>query len=117
MISRYFERLTAIVRPKRVYPAVSTDAEGLWIGSERVVWNDVLGLHAYKRDIYVGDFLCLAILAADGRLFEINEKSPGWEGAGNAFEQFLSGSMPHVEWMLRLIAAKPDESVVIYTNK
>lgn len=115
VISRYFERLASMIRPRRAaFPAVSTDAEGLQIGGEQVAWHDVCRLDAYKRDIYVGDFLCLAILSSSGRVFEINEESPGWKEVGDAIEQFLPGSLSHAEWMLRLIAANPGESVAIY---
>jgi hypothetical protein len=115
VISRYFERLAALVRPRRAAaPTVSVDAEGLRIGGEQVAWSEVRRLDAYKSDIYVGDFLCLAILAAGSRVFEINEESPGWKEAGDAIERFLPGSLPHAEWMLRLIAANPGESVGIY---
>jgi hypothetical protein len=115
IISRYFERLAAIVRPRRVaLPAVSVDAEGMRIGGERVAWSDVRHLDAYKRDIYVGDFLCLAILSSSGRVFEINEETPGWKEVGDAIERFLPSSLPHAEWTLRLIAANPGESVAVY---
>ena len=104
-----------MLRPRRAAaPAVSADAEGLRIGGERVAWSDVRRLDAYKRDIYVGDFLCLAILAAGDRVFEINEESPGWKEAGDAIERFLPGSRPRAEWTLRLLAANPGESVPIY---
>lgn len=104
-----------MVRPRRAAPlAVSADAEGLRIDGERVAWSDVSRLDAYKRDIYVGDFLCLAILTADGRVFEINEESPGWKEAGEAIERYLPGSQPHAEWTLRMIAANPGESLAIY---
>lgn len=115
VIRRYFERLAAMLRPKRAAPvAVSADAEGLQIGGERLAWSELRRLDAYKRDIYVGDFLCLAILASSGRVFEINEESPGWKEAGDAIERFLPGSLPRAEWTLRLIAANPGESVAIY---
>jgi len=115
VISRYFERLVAIVRPNRtVPPQVLVNDEGLRIGGELVSWSDVRRLDAYKRDIYVGDFLCLAILSVGGRVFEINEESPGWDETGAAIERFLPGSLPHAEWMLRLIAVKPGEMVAIY---
>jgi hypothetical protein len=115
VVSRYFERLTALVRRRRAAaPTVSADAEGLRIGDEQVAWSEVRRLAAYKRDIYSGDFLCLAILAAGNRVFEINELSPGWKEAGHAIERFLPGSLPHAEWTLRLIAANPRESVAIY---
>ena len=115
VISRYFDRLAAIVRPRRAaLPAVSADAEGLQIGGERVAWGDVRRLGAYKRDIYVGNFMCLTILDSSGRVFEINEHSPGWKEAGDAIDRFLPGSLPHAEWMLRLIAVDPGESVAIY---
>jgi hypothetical protein len=112
---RYFERLAALVRPSReAAPTVSADAEGLRIGGKQVAWSEVRRLDAYKRDIYVGDFLCLAIVAADGRVFEINEESPGWKETGDAIERFLPGSLSHAEWTLRLIAANRGESVGIY---
>ncbi len=115
MISRYLQRLAAIVRPERsASPAVSADAQGLQIGNERVAWPEVRRVDAYKRDIYVGDCLCLAILGAGGRIFEISEDSPGWKQAGDAIEQFLPASLPHDEWMLRLMAAEPAESVPVY---
>lgn len=74
----------------------------------------MLRLDAYKRDVYVGDFLCLAIVVVGGRVFEINEESPGWKEAGDAIERFLPASLPHAEWTLRLIAASPGESMTIY---
>jgi hypothetical protein len=115
VISRYFERLAGLLRPRRAAgPAASADAEGLRIGGQRVAWSDVRRLDAYKRDIYVGSSLGLVILAAGGRVFEINEESPGWKEAGDAIERFLPGSLPHAEWTVRLIAANPGESVAIY---
>ncbi len=115
MISRYFERLAARVQGKRPGPpAVSADAAGLGIGGDFLAWSEVRRLAAYKRDAYVGDVLCLAILGPGDRVFEITEASPGWEAAGDAIERFLPGSMAHAEWMVRLIAATPGQSVAIY---
>lgn len=94
--------------------AVVADARGLRLGGVRVAWNDVRRLEAYKRDAYVGDVLCLAILACGDRVFEIDEESPGWKEAGEAVERFLPGSLPRMEWTLRLIAADAGESVTIY---
>ncbi len=115
MISRYFERLAARVQGKRPGPpAVSADAAGLGIGGDFLAWSEVRRLAAYKRDAYVGDVLCLAILGPGDRVFEITEASPGWEAAGDAIERFLPGSLAHAEWMVRLIAASPGQSVAIY---
>ena len=115
MISRYLERLAARLRGRRPgSPAVSADAQGLRIGGHSIAWREVRGLEAFKRDAYVGDCLCLAILGADGRVFEISEASPGWAEAGAAIERYLAGSMAHAQWMLRLIAAEPGQSVAIY---
>lgn len=115
VITRYFERLAAMIRPRRAAPpTVSADAEGLRIGGERVAWGELRRLDAYKRDIHSGDFLCLAVLGAGGRVSEINEESPGWKEAGDAIERFLPGSLPHAEWTLQLIAANTGESVAVY---
>jgi hypothetical protein len=115
MISRYFERLAARVQGRRPGPpAISADAAGLRIGGDLLAWSEVRRLEACKRDAYVGDCLCLAILGAGDRVFEITEASPGWEAAGDAIERFLPGSMAHAEWMVRLIAATPGQSLAIY---
>jgi hypothetical protein len=116
VISRYFQRLAAIVRPKRTAdPEVSADCEGLRIGDELIAWSELCRLSAYKRDIYLGDLLCLSVLASGGRMFEITEESPGWKAAGEAIERFLPESLPQAEWTLRLIAANPSDSVEIYS--
>lgn len=116
VVSRYFERLIAILRPRRAAATeVSVDAKGLRIGAERVAWRDVRRVDAYKRDIFSGNLFCLAILAAPGgRLFEINEESPGWMEAGDAIERYLPGALPRAEWTMRLIAANPGEYVEIF---
>jgi hypothetical protein len=115
MISRYFERLAARVQGRRPGPpAVSADAAGLRFGGDLLAWSEVRRLEAYKRDAYVGDCLCLAILGSGDRVFEITEASPGWEETGDAIERFLPGSLAHGEWMVRLIAATPGQSVAIY---
>lgn len=114
-IARYLERLIALARPRRITaPTVAADADGLRIDSETVTWSDIRSVHAMKRDIYIGDFLCLMIFTLSGRAFEINEESPGWKQAGNAMEQFLPGALPHAEWTLRLLAANPGTSLTIY---
>lgn len=115
MISRYFQRLGALVWNKRpVGSVVIADAQGLQIGDARVMWDDLSGLEAFKRDIFSRDFHCLAIVSTSGRVFEINEESPGWVEAGKAIERFLPDSRPHAEWTLQLIAAKPGESVTVF---
>jgi hypothetical protein len=115
MISRYFERLAARVQGRRPgAPAVLADAVGLRVGNDLFAWNEVRRLEAYKRDAYVGDCLCLAILGPGDRVIEITEASPGWDAAGAAIAQFVPGSMAHGEWMVRLIAATPGQSVAIY---
>lgn len=104
-----------MIRPGRnAAPAVSADAEGLSIEGERVAWRDVRRLDACKRDVYIGDLLCLAILAAGGRAFEITEESPGWNEIAEAIERFLPDSLPRAEWTVRLIAANAGQSVAIY---
>lgn len=79
-----------------------------------MAWSQVRRLDAYKRDVYIGDCLCLAIVSSSGRMFEINEASPGWKEAGDAIERYLPGSVPHAEWMLQLIATSPGQSVAIF---
>ena len=115
VISRYFERLGARLQGRRPgQPAVAADAEGLRIGARSIAWREVRRLEAYKRDAYVGDCLCLAIAGSDERVIEITEASPGWQDAGDAIERYLPGSMAHAEWMVRLIASQPGQSVAVY---
>lgn len=115
IIARYFSRLKSIIHPKNTAPpTILINAAGLRIGDEWVAWNAVCRVDAYKRDIYVADFLAVVILSADGRVLDINEESPGWQEAGQAIERFLPGSLPHAEWQLRLMAATPGETVAIF---
>jgi hypothetical protein len=115
LISRYFGRLAARLRGRRPGPpAVSADARGLRVGGHSIAWSEVRRVEACKRDAYVGDCLCLAILGAGDRLIEITEASPGWEEAGDAIERYLPGSLPHAQWMLRLIGGQAGQSVSIH---
>ena len=115
MIGRYLGRLAGRLRGRRPGPpAVVADAGGLRVGDAVVAWGDVRRVQAYKRDAYVGDCLCLAILDTGGLVIEITEASPGWEAAGDAIERHVPGSMPHAEWGVRLIAAAPGEAVAVY---
>lgn len=115
MISRYVERLIARFQGRRpAPPAVSADGDGLRIGGHSIAWSEVRRLEAFKRDAYVGDRLCLAILGSGDHVFEISEASPGWQAAGDAIERHLPDSMAHAQWMLRLIAANAGQSVAIY---
>ncbi len=95
-------------------PAVTTGAVGLRVGDASIAWSEVIRVDAYKRDAYVGDLLCVTILGQCGRIIEINEASPCWSEAGAAIESFLPGSVPHVEWMLRLIGSDVGQPVAIY---
>lgn len=79
-----------------------------------MAWLAVRRVEAFKRDVYVGDCLCLALLDSNGRVFEIDEASPGWAQAGDAIERHMPGSVPRTEWMLRLLAADPGQSVAIH---
>ena len=84
------------------------------MGDRFVPWREVRRVIAYKRDTYVGDCLCLAIVGAGGQPIEINEGSPGWEMAGKGIEEFVPGSMPRAKWTVALIAASPGAPVSIY---
>lgn len=115
MISRYLDRLGALVRPRRaLLAAVSSDAEGLRIGDQQLAWRHVRRVDAFRRDVHVGDLLCLAIVDADGRLLEIDDEMPGWREAADAIERHLPGSLPHAEWGLRLMATQPGKPILVY---
>ena len=115
MISRYVERLSARLQGRRPGPpGVFADAEGLRVGSHAIAWREIRRVEAYRRDAYVGDCLCLAILGTADRVVEISEASPGWKEAGEAIERHLPGSMPHAQWMLRLIGSAVGQSVVVH---
>jgi hypothetical protein len=117
LIARYLERLSALIRRGHVDapPTVSAAPDGLQIGEDHIAWSDMTRLDAYKRDAYIGDHLCLAILSSGGQVFEISEASPGWHEAGQAIERFLPGALPQAEWTLRLLALQPGQSVMVYS--
>ena len=115
MIGRYLKRLAALIRRGRVEAlAVSADAAGVSMGSDRVSWCDVRRLDACKRDIYAGELLCLVILAKDGRVYEFNEEMPGWQALGEAIERYLPESLSRAEWAMKLIAAPSGEVAAVF---
>lgn len=115
MNTTWFERLATRLRGGRpALPEVSADADGLRVGDVLIAWSDIRRLEAFKRDVYVGESLCIAVLGADGQVVEISEASPGWDAALDAVERFLPGAMARAQWTLRLLAA--DRSLTIYAQ-
>ena len=117
IISRYLARLAALTRPIQTEAeAISADIACLHIGGERLAWEEVQRIDAYKREIYAADLSCLAILSTEDRVVEINEEMRGWNEVANAIERHLRGSLPYAVWALQLIAAKPGGSVRVYST-
>jgi hypothetical protein len=113
----WFGRLTTRLRGRRASPpTVAADAAGLRIGDELIAWTDIRRIEAFKRDVYVGESLCMAVEVDGDRVFEINDACPGWDAALDAVESFLPGSMARAEWTLRLMAAPADRSVAVYAQ-
>lgn len=45
---------------------------------QRINWNDIQSLVAYKEDHFATDCICLDIVKKDGQIFKITEETEGW---------------------------------------
>ena len=68
-------------------------------GEDPVVigWDDIVTVHAFKRDLLTVDMVCLAIAAQDGSAIEVNEGMPGFADLVGRIDA-MPGTLP--AWQL-----------------
>lgn len=89
---------------KRGHPAtavITTDDQGMIRGRDRLQWNEVATVHAFKRDCYVVDQICL-IFADRTRsiLLEVNENELGYQELIDCLPQRLPGCARFEDWWM-----------------
>jgi hypothetical protein len=60
-------------------------------------WAEIETIHAFKRDLYTVDMICLLFTMLDGSAIEVNEGMPGYEALS---EQLVGRPGVKVAWML-----------------
>lgn len=63
-----------------------------------VPWDQITKVVAFKRDVYAHDLICLLIEQADGSLFEIDERAPGWMALVNELPIRLPAARAYADW-------------------
>lgn len=87
-------------------PVIRFDDAGMtlivWHGDNletktELIWNEVNGVVAYKRDCFATDLICMGFTTADGAV-ELNEGMDGWEALVDAVPSLLPGATSREEW-------------------
>jgi hypothetical protein len=63
-------------------------------------WDEVATIHAFKRDLYAVDMLCLMIADGHGSAIEVDEQMPGYAELIERIDA-LPGTMPG--WQLQVM--------------
>ncbi len=86
--------------------SVALDAVGLTVtdlrlaspGYIHLAWSEICRIHAYKRDLFAYDCICLFISRADDTGMEIDEQMVGWSDFCKALPQHLPTCVPFENW-------------------
>ncbi len=72
--------------------------DGLKQGHERVRWEDVAKVEAFKRDLLSVDLICTAFEIHGGISLECDEDWDGWQALVEALPTHLPGCRPFSDW-------------------
>jgi hypothetical protein len=61
-------------------------------------WRDVIRVDVFKRDLYVVDQICLALVDNETSEVEINEEMDGWLSLVQQLPEYLPGCQTFGEW-------------------
>jgi hypothetical protein len=63
-----------------------------------VAWSDVMGIIAFKQDLFSVDRICLTIVHRDGKDSVLHEEMQGWQAFVDALPDRLPDCMPFASW-------------------
>jgi hypothetical protein len=105
---RYMLRVGARVsgRPEIIYSVRFDDAEVVLeitpcddvCRTERISWNEVRFVYAYKQDCYAVDQIRLEVLDDRGKGLMVTEELRGWDGLVRALPEKLPGCRKFEDW-------------------
>lgn len=67
-------------------------------GEKAIVWRDTISIHAYKRDVFAVDLICLCIVSSGEDAVEIDEEMQGWDELIKKLPDYLTGCKKFEEW-------------------
>jgi hypothetical protein len=103
---------------------VSHDDDGLLIvvykGRRRIaghrrLWSEVVLASAFKRDLGVGDLVCIELCFRSQKRVELHEEMEGWPTLLDRLPAHLAGFPPRSEWWQRLaVPASRASRILLY---
>ena len=114
-----FERFKSLVSnfSENRRPEISVGIDGINLTTKAkhrtIPWNDIKRVAAFRRDIYLGLVVCLAIEIENGSTLHVIEGDPAWLDMMNALDKKLPGAIEREQWFLDVAAGKQD-LVLIY---
>jgi hypothetical protein len=102
----YFEKRAKEKGERIVLTIIASDAGGIRLANqlqngtelvESIPWNSIVGVYAFKRDLYAYDRICV-LLIADKLSFELDEEDIGWTGFLDGLQKYRPGILPCSEW-------------------
>ena len=67
------------------------------VSTASLVWSEVTGVVAYKRDCYTVDLICAGFVTHEGTI-EVNEEMKGWTELMKSLPNHLPGAVSETEW-------------------
>lgn len=81
-------------------------------------WKEVTRVIVYRRDVYAGDLICLAVELGNSRTVELDETMRGWQEFLAALPSYLPGAKGAEEAFVSLVATPDmDGRVVVFARE
>lgn len=83
------------------------DAEGIThscmttkrqVKQRKIAWSQIKSLHAFKRDLFTVDQICMALALKNGDVLQFDEDMEGWRELLLSLPDYLHGCKPFHAW-------------------
>lgn len=99
---------------------IKPQEDGLWLleptRSSILKWNDFQRIVAVRHATLGGDYVGLIAELSGQRVVQFYDFMRGWDALIENLPGHLPGALPHLDWMLKLVASGPPsyEAVEVY---
>jgi hypothetical protein len=67
-------------------------------GQRSVMWDDVISIAAFKRDLFTVDLICLVMTLKNDAAVQVDEEMNGWDSLVQTLPAYLRGCKKYEEW-------------------